>query len=328
MRLFFCGLRNIMEIALMSFIVVIPFIGCSGGGSSGAGPASQSTTTSSPESGGTSSSSAVIIDHTSTDLSKVPSEWIDQAKKNLHIAYGHTSHGRQIVSGMTDLVAFKGDLYAFNSTGLGGVLELRDRPFSGAEDLGNPDFTAWETATRTFLDANPDFNVVMWAWCRQVSTATEADINTYLSLMSGLERDYPNVMFVYMTGRLDGTGLDGNLNIRNEQIRQYCRSNGKVLYDFADIESYDPDGVYYGDKHSTDACNYDYNNDGTTSQTDGDPAMPTNGDRNWAIDWQDSHAEGVEWYNCKSAHSQPLNANRKAYAAWWLWARLAGWDGK
>jgi hypothetical protein len=36
--------------------------------------------------------------------------------------------------------------------------------------------------------------------------------------------------------------------------------------------------------------------------------------------------EGVDWYNCDSAHSQPLNANRKAYAAWWLWCRLAGWN--
>ena len=33
-----------------------------------------------------------------------------------------------------------------------------------------------------------------------------------------------------------------------------------------------------------------------------------------------------DWYSCSSAHSQPLNANRKAYAAWWLWARLAGWS--
>jgi len=47
---------------------------------------------------------------------------------------------------------------------------------------------------------------------------------------------------------------------------------------------------------------------------------------NWATEWQDSHTEGVDWYNCPSAHSQPLNANHKAYAAWWLWARLAGWD--
>ncbi len=37
--------------------------------------------------------------------------------------------------------------------------------------------------------------------------------------------------------------------------------------------------------------------------------------------------EGTDWYSCSSAHSQPLNANRKAYAAWWLWARIAGWDG-
>jgi hypothetical protein len=28
-----------------------------------------------------------------------------------------------------------------------------------------------------------------------------------------------------------------------------------------------------------------------------------------------------------AAHSQPLNGNLKAYSAWWLWARLAGWPG-
>ena len=48
---------------------------------------------------------------------------------------------------------------------------------------------------------------------------------------------------------------------------------------------------------------------------------------NWATEWQNAHTQGTDWYNCSSAHSQPLNANQKAYAAWWLWARLAGWDG-
>ncbi len=139
----------------------------------------------------------------------------------------------------------------------------------------------------------------MWSWCGQADTSEE-NIDTYLSLMTQLEEDYPNVRFVYMTGHLTGSGVDGNLNQRNEQIRAYCRDNNRVLYDFADIETYDPDGVYYGDKYPTDACDYDSNGDGSQ-------------DRNWAIDWQASHVEGVDWYQCSSAHSEPLNANQKAY---------------
>ncbi len=60
-----------------------------------------------------------------------------------------------------------------------------------------------------------------------------------------------------------------------------------------------PDGVYFGDKKPNDACEY---TDGTVKG-------------NWATEWQDSHTKGVDWYECESAHSQPLNANRKAYAA-------------
>jgi hypothetical protein len=78
-----------------------------------------------------------------------------------------------------------------------------------------------------------------------------------------------------------------------------------VLYDFYDIECYDPDDNYFGDLNVNDDCSY------------------TGG--NWAIEWQSSHIEGVDWYNCSAAHTQPLNANLKAYAAWWLWASLAGW---
>jgi uncharacterized protein YjdB len=154
----------------------------------------------------------------------------------------------------------------------------------------------------------------MWAWCGQLSTASESEVNTYLGLMNSLETDYPRVKFIYMTGHLDGTGTSGNLHRRNEQIRNYCRNNRKILYDFADIESYDPDNNYYLNRAANDNCDYDSNNDGSL-------------DRNWAETWQDSHTENVDWYDCTSAHSKPLNANRKAYAAWWLWARLAGWNG-
>ncbi|NIM20515.1 MAG: hypothetical protein GTO51_09840 [Candidatus Latescibacteria bacterium] len=255
---------------------------------------------------------AIVVDHNCTNLSLIPEQAIISAKTNLHIAYGHTSHGSQLITGMSGLIDFKGVLYSFNNGGTDSCLDVRDRPFSGASDLGYPDRTAWEAATRQYLDANPDINVIIWSWCGQVSPASEADINTYLTLMSGLEADYPDVLFVYMTGHLDGTGLGGNLHLRNEQIRDYCRVNNKVLYDFADIETYDPDGTYFGDKIPNDNCDYDTDGNGTR-------------DGNWAIEWQDAHPG--EWYDCISAHSQPLNANLKAYAAWWLWARLAGWSG-
>lgn len=254
----------------------------------------------------------MIINHNCINLSQIPEQWIEKAKTDLHIAYGHTSHGRQLITGMTGLVNFKGNLYAWNDGVLEGSLDLDDYFASG--DLGNPDRTTWESRTRDYLDIseNSDVNVIIWSWCGQVSSASEEDINTYLNLMNGLEEGYPDVKFVYMTGHLDGGGLDGNLHIRNEQIRDYCKENNKILYDFADIETYDPDGTYYGDKIPNDGCYYDSNGDGTR-------------DGNWAIEWQNAHPG--EWYDCASAHSQPLNANLKAYAAWWLWARIAGWSG-
>ncbi|MDD5259576.1 MAG: T9SS type A sorting domain-containing protein [bacterium] len=256
---------------------------------------------------------SIVINHTCVNLTTIPSAWVDKARQDLHIAYGHTSHGSQLTTGMTGLVTFKGQSYAYNSGGTGDALDLRES-ISGASDLGNPDFTAWESATRDYLDAHSEINVIIWSWCGQVSSASQANINTYLNLMDGLEDDYPNVKFVYMTGHLDGGGLTGNLHLRNQQIRDYCNANDKILYDFEDIESYDPDGTYFGDKNPDDGCNYD--SDGNGSR-----------DGNWAEEWQDAHTEGVDWYNCSAAHSQPLNANQKAYGAWWLWARLAGWDG-
>jgi hypothetical protein len=259
------------------------------------------------------SQTGFIIDHTTASLALIPQLWVQTAKTNLHIAYGHTSHGSQLITGMDGLVASKGSLYSYNNGGSGGALDLRDTPFATASDLGNPDRTSWASATRTYLNAHTDINVVIWSWCGQVSTATSTDIDTYLSLMNALERDYPLVKFVYMTGHLDGTGLTGTLHLRNEQIRAYCAANAKVLFDFADIESYNPDAVQFNHKMANDNCDYD---------SDGNGSL----DRNWATDWQNAHPG--EWYACSAAHSQPLNGNLKANAAWWLWGRLAGWSGR
>ena len=259
-------------------------------------------------------SKALIVDHECTDLSTIPSKWVKKAKQKLHIAYGHTSHGSQLVTGMQGLARFKGDAYAFGKHGGKGALDFRDRVMRGANDLGSPNRRAWADATRTYLDAHDDVNVVIWSWCGQAATSTD-QIDVYLDLMEKLIKEFPKVSFVFMTGHLTGDGLRGRLHLANEHIRKHCRAKGRILYDFADIESYDPEGNGYLDRRADDACNYDSDGDGSR-------------DANWAREWQESHEKGKDWFECRSAHSQPLNANRKAYAAWWLWARLAGWDGQ
>jgi hypothetical protein len=236
-------------------------------------------------SGQNNSDTTITADHlTVARFAGIPASYIQQIKADYHIFYGHTSHGSQIVTGCNML-------YDEDTT-----YEISFSEYG--DDLGASGDTSWVPITRERLNqSSNDINMVIWSWCGGVSGNTEEGINIYLNAMNQLESDYPAVTFIYMTGHLDGGGVSGNLYTRNNQIRQYCAANHKVLFDFADIESYDPDGNYYPD--GSDDCA-------------------------WASTWCLTHT----CPDCSScAHSHCYNCYLKGKAFWWMMARLAGWNG-
>ncbi|MCD4845096.1 MAG: hypothetical protein K8R25_11485 [Methanosarcinales archaeon] len=286
---------------------------------------------------------AIIIDHTNTDISKIPDEWITQAKSDLHIAYQHTSHGSQLVTGMNALENFPafGSKYEWFDNGASG-LDLDDYGIPGCPDLSQGDtidgngVTPWVTATRNLLnnEANYHVNVIMWSWC----SINGHDIPRYLENMEILVAEYGEggshpraaqhpVAFVFMTGHAQGQGEGGFIHTANEQIRQHCLDNERILFDFADIENYDPDGIYYYNMPMWDDLDYNL------GRTD-----------NWGIEWCNNNVgteleqlttgNGVSNYNgCGScAHcgdtgeGNTINCVLKGRAVWWMMANLAGWN--
>lgn len=203
---------------------------------------------------------AIIADHTSTDLNAIPDQWIDKVKELINVHYCHTSHGSQIMTGLERLMngnfsgatqkSTKYNYYPDNCTmpDTSDYLSLMDgQTYSGyCETYVSPDLY-WETSeglglTRNMLKGH-NVNVSAFAWCSQMDYYSASQVEDYLQAISDLEEEYPDVVFIYMTGNAQSS--DRNRYDRNEQIRKFCRDNNKVLFDFADLDCW-----YDGQQHT------------------------------------------------------------------------------
>ena len=249
-------------------------------------------------------SAPLVIDHTCEDLAQIPPAWIDSVQAYMKLHYAHTSHGSQLTTGLTRIEAADptysvaiGARYLPTESGALCIFDGQEH-----DTYITPD-EYWETAagmnyTRDVLDNNPAVNASMWSWCTQLTYYSEAQVQAYLDSITVLETEYPNVTFIYMTCNAQATGSSGyNRYLRNEQIRQYCTANDKVLFDFADLDSwwFNPTTELW--EHST----YDY--DGNT--------VPV---------------EHPQFNGSEAGHTTYESCEQKGRAVWWMMARLSGWE--
>jgi len=277
-------------------------------------------------------------------LRSIPVEYINAASNNLHIAYQHTSHGTHVSYGMFGLQDFKdGDDVLFgitNNNPQANKLDFRDYALAGyaaegkdASDL-SIDETAFIQATRNYLDdsENAEINVVMWSWC---SIAGHNVTENYLPGMQSLIDEYGEggskigsgsgkranpVTFIFMTGHAEANNNVGQGSPMNQAdtIIGYCNAKKYFCLDYYGIDTHDMDDNYWDDA--------------------GDNGDSEDYGGNFYIDWQNAHIEGAGYYYNKDApeggttfgahNTQHITANRKAYAMWWILARIAGWDGE
>jgi len=263
------------------------------------------------------SAAPIIIDHRTTDISEIPSEWIDSVKANINWYYLHRSHGGQLHEGLDQIATEHSEMQFVDESMYysGGQWRGVNIP-TEANALRTVYYADgfvhhfWSTPSGTgeeervnehIFTINPIINVAMFVWCYDMNNYPQDSVQLYLDSMAAFEKRFPDIIWVYTTGNAQGGGENGVRRYQNnEMIRDWVRENpdeNRVLYDFADLDAW-------------------HFNETTSQWSQG----------TFEYGGQTYPTEHPEFQEEVIAHTTAESCLQKGKATWYLMARIAGWN--
>jgi hypothetical protein len=184
--------------------------------------------------------------------------------------FSHASVGENIMAGIESLHASNPTFYLIDgssasipppeTTGTGTIYDY---------NRGNPGWQAKVDLFANYVNNGWRSTKVDIALNKFCYVDWDSDVNYYINSMATLETGNPSTWFIYATIPLT-TGEDSSnyqINVFNDTLRDWCRTNNRVLYDIADMEAHDTNGMVQTFTYNGRVCQKLFS--GYTSPNDG-----------------------------------------------------------
>lgn len=198
---------------------------------------------------------AQIVDHADVDaVETLPLEVMNAVGEQRWL-FNHASVGGNMVSGLNDLHAADAERYQLVTVSvsyLSAEQRAADPPTPTIEGTvydcqrGNPGWSAKYTIFDNSVRVSGwSFEATDVAMDKLCYIDQNADAQTYITMMTALEDDFPDTTFVYTTMPLTTSEDAANIlrNTYNDAVRGHCSGDGCLVYDIADMEAHDPTGA-------------------------------------------------------------------------------------
>jgi|GEM_PF-1062748 len=190
----------------------------------------------------------LIIDHSSvTNVHNYSADMVNRIGQ-LKWFFSHASIGTGMSEGVWNLNLTQPTLYKLTRFSCASNPPASVQPGQVC-DLwrGNPGWPTKISWFSNYLDGGWVYPTVDIVMNKLGSVDPGADWAAYVSSLQGLELRYPSTTFVYVTIPITTNTDSANIqrNGFNTNLRTWVKANGKILYDIADIEAHDTNGVPY-----------------------------------------------------------------------------------